>query len=168
MTIIGIDPGTATTGYGVISATKRSGEYLLEDFGVIETDKKLADAERLVIVADDIEKLLKTHKPDAIGIEKLFLSNNQKTVMTVSQARGVILLVAARLHIPIFEFTPLQVKNFICGYGKADKKQVQYIVQQTFKLKSVPKPDDAADALAISLCAAHFFTRDKRFSPRQK
>lgn len=168
MIIIGIDPGTATTGYGIIRSTKRSGEYELKDFGVIETNKKLPDAQRLVIVADDFEELLKSHKPDAIGIEKLFLNNNQKTVMTVSQARGVILLVAARHHIPIFEFTPLQVKNFICGYGKADKKQVQYIVQHTFKLKSIPKPDDAADALAISLCAAHFYMRDKRFSPGQK
>ena len=159
MNIIGIDPGTATTGYGVISSTKRSGEYLLEDFGVIETDSKLSDAERLEILAKDLEKLIKKIKPAAIGVEKLFFTTNQKTVMTVSQARGVILLTAQRHKVPILEFTPLQVKSFICGYGKAEKKQVQYIVQKTFKLKSVPKPDDAADALAIALCTGHYFLK---------
>lgn len=159
MIILGIDPGTATTGYGMIRPTKRSGEFELEDFGVIETNKKWSDAERLEALAEDLERLIKTYKPTAIGVEKLFFTTNQKTVMTVSQARGVILLTAQRHKIPILEFTPLQVKNFICGYGKAEKKQVQYIVQKTFKLKTVPKPDDAADALAIALCAAHYFTK---------
>src|SRR5438309_216598 len=113
MTILGIDPGTATTGYGIISPTKRSGEFELEDFGVIETSKKLSDAERLAILAEDLEALIKKYKPAAIGIERLFFTTNQKTVMNVSKARGVILLTAQRLHIPILEFTPLQVKNFI-------------------------------------------------------
>jgi crossover junction endodeoxyribonuclease RuvC len=157
--ILGIDPGTATTGYGVISSTKRSGEFELEDFGVIETDRKLSDAQRLEILAKDLEKLIKKFSPAAMGVEKLFFTTNQKTVMTVSQARGVILLIAQRHNLPILEFTPLQVKNFICGYGKAEKKQIQYIVQKTFKLKSVPKPDDAADALAIAMCAGHFFAK---------
>lgn len=162
MTIIGIDPGTATTGYGVISPTKKSGEFELVDFGVIETKKGLPDAERLETLANDLSQLIKTHKPDAIGIERLFFTTNQKTVMTVSQARGVILLIAQQNKIPILEFTPLQVKSFVCGYGKAEKKQVQYIVQQTFKLKSVPKPDDAADALAIALCAEHYYRKNLR------
>jgi crossover junction endodeoxyribonuclease RuvC len=161
MYILGIDPGTATTGFGVIRPTKRMGEFELEDFGVIETNKSLSDAERLEIVADDLEELIKKYTPAAIGIEKLFFTTNQKTVMTVSQARGVVLLISQRHKIPILEFTPLQVKNFICGYGKAEKKQVQYIVQKTFKLKSPPKPDDAADALAIALCAGHFFAKNK-------
>ncbi len=157
MNIIGIDPGTATTGFGIIESTKRKGEYDLADFGVIETSSNLTDAQRLKALADDLKQLIKKYKPAAIGVEKLFFTTNQKTVMTVSQARGVILLTAEQNKIPIFEFTPLQVKNFICGYGKAEKKQVQYIIQKTFKLKSIPKPDDAADALAIALCAAHFF-----------
>src|SRR4029079_16681408 len=116
------------------------------------------------IVAEDLADLVQRYKPEAVGVEKLFFTTNQKTVMTASQARGAILLVLEQHKIPIFEFTPLQVKNFICGYGKAEKKQVQYIVQKTFKLKKVPKPDDAADALAVALCTAHFFAREKKFS----
>ena len=154
MIILGIDPGTATTGYGIIKQNRN--QPTLVDFGVISTDKKLPDAERLNIVAKDLQELIKKYKPKAIGVEKLFLTTNQKTVMTVSQARGVVLLIAQQHGIPIFEFTPLQVKSFICGYGKAEKKQVQYMVQKTFKLKSAPKPDDAADALAIAICAGHF------------
>lgn len=159
MTILGIDPGTATTGYGVIATTKRSGEFELVNFGIIETKKDLSDAQRLEILADDFKNLIGQYNPAAVGVEKLFLTTNQKTVMTVSQARGVILLIAQQHKIPILEFTPLQVKNFICGYGKASKSQVQYIVQKTFKLKSPPKPDDAADALAIALCAEHFYRK---------
>lgn len=159
MTILGIDPGTATTGYGIIESTTKKGEYRLVDFGVITTKKTLKDAERLKILADDLKSIIKKYKPAVIGVEKLFFTTNQKTVMAVSQARGVALLTAQQSGMPILEFTPLQVKNFICGYGKADKKQVQYIVQKTFKLKFVPKPDDAADALAIALCTAHHFTK---------
>jgi crossover junction endodeoxyribonuclease RuvC len=160
MTILGIDPGTATTGYGIIRSAKRQGEFELVDFGVISTKKTLSDAARLEILATDLKEVIKKYKPGLVGVEKLFLTTNQKTVMTVSQARGVILLLAQQHHLPILEFTPLQVKNFICGYGKAEKKQVQYIVQKTFKLKAVPKPDDAADALAIALCAAYYYKRD--------
>lgn len=159
MTILGIDPGTATTGYGIISSAEKKGDYRLVNFGVITTKKTLSDAERLEILAKDLEFLLKKYNPDAVGVEKLFLTTNQKTVMTVSQARGVVLLVCQKHKIPILEFTPLQVKNFVCGYGKAEKKQVQYIVQKTFRLKSVPKPDDAADALAIALCAAFHYQK---------
>jgi len=167
MTILGIDPGTATTGYGIIKPAKRAGEFELEDFGVIETSKKWTDAERLEALEKDLSELIEHYKPDALGVEKLFFTTNQKTVMTVSQARGVILLTAQKHKIPIFEFTPLQIKNFICGYGKAEKKQVQYIVQKTFKLKTIPRPDDAADALAVALCTAHFFTKNKQFSTGQ-
>lgn len=160
MVILGIDPGTATTGFGIIRQTKNQPE--LVDFGVISTKKINTDAERLKILADDLIELIKKYKPDAVGIEKLFFTTNQKTIMTVSQARGAVLLVCQTHNIPILEFTPLQVKSFICGYGKAGKKQVQYIVQKTFKLKSPPKPDDAADALAIALCAGHHFTKSLR------
>jgi crossover junction endodeoxyribonuclease RuvC len=162
MTILGIDPGTATTGFGVISSTKKSNDFTLVDFGVISTKKTSTDAERLKILADDIYQLIKKYKPDAVGVEKLFFTTNQKTVMTVSQARGVILLVCQTHKIPVLEFTPLQVKSFICGYGKAEKKQVQFVIQKTFRLKSAPKPDDAADALAIALCAGHYYQKNKR------
>jgi crossover junction endodeoxyribonuclease RuvC len=159
MIILGIDPGTATTGFGIIQSTKKSNDFTLVDFGIISTKKTSTDAERLKILADDLKQILKKYKPDCVGIEKLFFTTNQKTVMTVSQARGAVLLVCQTNHVPILEFTPLQVKSFICGYGKAEKKQVQFVIQKTFKLKSPPKPDDAADALAIALCAGHHFTK---------
>jgi crossover junction endodeoxyribonuclease RuvC len=162
MIILGIDPGTATTGFGIIQSTKKSNDFALVDFGVISTKKTNTDAERLKILADDLKKLIKKYKPDAVGVEKLFFTTNQKTVMTVSQARGAVLLVCQTSGIPILEFTPLQVKSFICGYGKAEKKQVQYNIQKTFKLKAPPKPDDAADALAIALCAGHHFAKSLR------
>ncbi len=155
MIILGIDPGTATTGFGIIKLIKNQPE--LVDFGIISTDKKLSDAERLAILGNDIHQLIKKYNPNCVGVEKLFFTTNQKTVMTVSQARGVVLFIAQKNNIPILEFTPLQVKSFICGFGKADKKQVQYMVKQAFKLKTVPKPDDAADALAVALCAGHFY-----------
>ena len=157
MIILGIDPGTAATGYGIVKSGKRRDEFALVDFGVISTKKTLSDAERLEILANDISQLIKKFKPDAVGIEKLFFTTNQKTIMTVSQARGAVLLTCQKHKLAILEFTPLQIKSFICGYGKAEKKQVQYIVQKTFKLKTPPKPDDAADALAIALCAGYYF-----------
>ena len=161
MVILGIDPGTATTGYGIIASDKRKNEFRILDYGVISTNKNLSDAKRLSVLAKDLESIIKKFKPDAMGVEKLFFTTNQKTVMTVSQARGVILLISQKYKLPAFEFTPLQVKSFICGYGKADKKQVQYIVQKTFCLKNIPKPDDAADALAIALCAGFHFGKEK-------
>lgn len=155
MTFLGIDPGTATTGYGIIQSDKRKNEFRILDYGTICTKKQDDDACRLATLAKDLEEIIKKREPDAVGVEKLFFTTNQKTVMTVAQARGVVLLICEKHKLPIFEFTPLQVKSFICGYGKADKKQVQYIVQKTFGLKSPPKPDDAADALAIALCTAY-------------
>jgi len=154
MIILGIDPGTATTGYGVIKQNpKRKDEFEILDFGVITTKKTLSEAGRLAILATDLSAILKQFRPERVGVEKLFFTTNQKTAMAVSQARGVMLLLCQQKKIPIFEFTPLQVKSTLCGYGKADKRQVQLMVKQAFKLKSLPKPDDAADALAIALCA---------------
>lgn len=155
MTILGIDPGTATTGYGIIQIVKSKDQPKLVDFGVIATKPKLSDALRLQILADDLSKLIKKYKPAAVGVEKLFFTTNQKTVMTVSQARGVVLYICQKHKLPILEFTPLQVKSFICGYGKAEKSQVQFMVQKAFKLARPPKPDDAADALAVALCAGY-------------
>ncbi len=160
MIYLGIDPGTATTGFGVIKKTDsktkslKQSEFEILEFGVISTNKTDSDSHRLQILYEDLTALIKKHKPDYVGIEKLFFTTNQTTVMTVSQARGVALLTCNQAKVSILEFTPLQVKNTLCGYGKADKKQVQRMVQQTFKLKNIPKPDDAADALAIALCAA--------------
>jgi crossover junction endodeoxyribonuclease RuvC len=153
MIILGIDPGTATTGFGIIEKPAQKQPKAV-DFGVISTPKELTDSQRLKLLADDLHTLIKTHKPERIGVEKLFFEKNQKTAMSVAQARGVVLLLAEEYRIPIFEYTPLQVKNRICGYGKADKKQVQFMVKQSFGLKTIPKPDDAADALAIALCTS--------------
>ncbi len=151
MIILGIDPGTATTGFGVIEKVK-GGQWQAKEFGVITTDKDLNDAERLNVLAHDLEVIIKKHKPDAVGVEKLYFESNVKTAITVAQARGAILLTLEHNHIPIYEFTPLQVKSRLTGYGKADKKQVQFMVKREFGLKTTPKPDDAADALAIALC----------------
>ncbi len=155
MIYLGIDPGTATTGYGIIRQDNpRKQEYEILEFGVISTKKTDTDAKRLEILYEDLSGLFKKFKPDYVGIEKLFFTTNQTTAMTVSQARGIVLLAGEQNKVSILEFTPLQVKNTLCGYGKADKKQVQAMVQKSFKLKHLPKPDDAADALAIALCAA--------------
>lgn len=152
---MGIDPGTATTGFGIIKQNKtKKSEFEILEFGVISTPKTDSDQKRLKMLFDDLNFLIKKYQPKKIGIEKLYFENNQKTAMTVSQARGVIMLTAINHNIDITEFTPLQVKNILCGYGKADKKQVQFMVKQTFNLKQTPKPDDAADALAIALCTA--------------
>lgn len=155
MIYLGIDPGTATTGFGLIKKSdNKKLDFEILEFGVIETPKTDSDAKRLQIIFEDLTQIVKKHKPTYLGIEKLFFTNNQTTAMTVSQARGVALLVASQAKLKVLEFTPPQVKSTLCGYGKADKKQVQKMVQQTFKLKTLPKPDDAADALAIALCAA--------------
>lgn len=154
MIILGIDPGTATTGYGIIrSHPKKGGEFEILEFGVITTKKTETDSARLATIVHDLAALIKKYKPDRAGIERLFFTNNQKTAMTVAQARGVALLTCEQAHLPIIEFTPLQVKSTLCGYGQAQKRQVQIMVQKTFGLKKLPTPDDAADALAVALCA---------------
>src|SRR6266852_5746599 len=140
MTILGIDPGTATTGYAVIQSTKRAGEFKAVAFGVITTKKTSSDAERLAILAADLSQIIEKYKPDRVGVEKLFFATNQKTAITVAQARGIVLLSSQQHHLPIFEFTPLQVKSTLCGYGQADKKQVQFMVKKCFNLKTIPKP----------------------------
>ena len=152
MIILGIDPGTATTGYALIKKQKNN-SFEIVDFGVISTKKTKSDSERLLEVQKDLAKIITKYKPEIAGVEKLYFENNAKTAMTVSQARGVVLLTLQQKKVKLLEFTPLQVKSMICGYGKAEKKQVQLMVQKTFNLKSLPKPDDAADALAIALCA---------------
>lgn len=151
MRVIGIDPGTAIVGYGIIDYN--SNKYSIIDYGVVLTSKDLSVEERLKIVYDEISNILKKYKPEFMAIEDLFYFKNNKTVISVAQARGVILLAGKQNNIHITSYTPLQVKIGITGYGKADKKQVQQMVQKFLGLSEIPKPDDAADALAI--CITH-------------
>jgi crossover junction endodeoxyribonuclease RuvC len=153
MIILGIDPGTTTTGFGLIEHINSKLEIL--DFGIIETKPKIPLPEKLSEIYKDIKKIIKNSKPDKIAIEQLFFLKNTKTAMAVGQARGIILLAAQDLKIPIHEFTPLQVKSSICGNGHADKLQVQKMVKAILKLKEIPKPDDAADALALAICCVN-------------
>lgn len=152
MIILGIDPGTAATGFGVI---KKNRELKLIEFGCIKTPTSLTTAERLKELHNQLSKLIKKHKPDIMAVEDIFFFKNLKTAIKVSQARGVILLSAAKSKISVFECTPLQVKQAITGYGRAEKIQVQKMVKMLFNLKEIPKPDDAADALAAAICCAH-------------
>jgi crossover junction endodeoxyribonuclease RuvC len=149
--ILGIDPGTATTGFGVID-TSISKVSNVVDYGVITTEAHLSDSKRLSIINDGLQQLIKTHKPNIIAVEKLFFFRNTTTIITVAQARGVVLLNAEIHNLQLFEFTPLQIKQAITGYGKAPKSQMQQMVATILGLKSIPKPDDAADGLAVALC----------------
>lgn len=149
-TILGLDPGTATTGWGVVVEEKK--EPKIEAFGCIETCKTKCTVDRLKEIATDLEKIIEKYRPDEIAIEDLFFFKNLKTAIKVAQARGVLLLTSGQKNIPVAEYTPLQVKQALTGYGRADKHQVQCMVKEILKLKSIPKPDDAADALAVAIC----------------
>jgi crossover junction endodeoxyribonuclease RuvC len=153
MIILGIDPGTAIVGYGIVSSEKNNLKAL--DYGCIETAKNLSQAERLLIIGEELKKIIKKFKPQAAAVEELFFFKNLKTAIKVSEARGVILLTAEEQGLIIKEFTPLEVKIATVGYGRADKTQVQKMVKVILGLKEIPKPDDAADALAVAICAAN-------------
>lgn len=148
--ILGLDPGTATTGWGIVRIQKK--EPVLEAYGCIETCKTKCSVDRLKEIASDLEKLIKKYQPDEIAIEDLFFFKNLKTAIKVAQARGVLLYISGRQQVPVSEYTPLQVKQALTGYGRADKNQVQQMVKAVLKLKKIPKPDDAADALAVAIC----------------
>jgi crossover junction endodeoxyribonuclease RuvC len=156
MIILGLDPGTARLGWGVIDTGKanRSDAATCIAYGCIETDKTMNDSLRLLAIAQGLRKLIADYSPTLVGVEKLFFSNNQKTAMTVSQARGVVLLLLEEAAIPLLEFTPQQVKQGLTGYGKAEKTQIQKMVKLLLNLSELPKPDDAADALAIAITSA--------------
>ncbi len=156
MIVLGLDPGTALVGWGVIDTGKanRVDQAVCLGYGCITTDKSMTDSQRLVAVGQGLVSLLAQYKPELVGVEKLFFSKNQKTVMTVSQARGVLLYVLEQALLPIVEFTPQQVKQGLTGYGKAEKAQMQRMTQLLLNLREIPKPDDAADALAIALTSA--------------
>ncbi len=153
MIIFGIDPGVADTGYGII---KTDGQKLsCLDYGSIKTKAKTELGERLEIISKELDKIIKKHKPDLIAVEQLFFCKNIKTALVVGQARGVVLLTARQSKIPTVEFTPLQVKQAVSSYGQASKTQVQKMVKILLDLKEMPRPDDAADALAIAICAVN-------------
>jgi len=153
MLALGIDPGTAICGYGLVDLQGSHLQALC--YGAIETSSTMSDAERLVIIHHDIDLLIKKYKPEIVGVELLFFNRNVTTAMTVGQARGVILLAAAQNGVKLAEFTPLQVKQAVVGYGKATKEQVIYMTQRILNLPSKPHPDDVADALAVAICTTH-------------
>ncbi len=150
--VLGIDPGTAIVGWAVLDCV--SDRVRPVRYGQIVTAKELSDAERLSEVAADLEEIVRLYRPQEAAVEKLFFFKNQKTIITVSQSRGVILQVLHGFGVRVFEYTPLQVKQAVTGYGRADKTQVQQMVKNIAGLKQVPQPDDVADALAVGICHA--------------
>ncbi len=151
MRILGIDPGTGILGFGVIEVDKK-GQAALVDAGVIRTPVKQADSLRLLTIYDELSHLIKELKPQIMAVEKLFFVQNITTGMSVAQARGVVLLCGQQRQLELHEYTPLQIKQALTGYGRADKKQIQEMVRVILGLKDIPKPDDCADALATAIC----------------
>jgi crossover junction endodeoxyribonuclease RuvC len=154
MLVVGIDPGTATTGYGFVHETDQ-GDLEVIDFGVILTQAGDLPEIRLLQLHQRLKELLLLHQPDSGAVEKLFFQRNVTTAIAVGQARGVVLLSMAESGIPVAEYTPLEVKQAVVGYGGADKNQVQQMVKAMLQLSEIPRPDDAADALAIAICHIH-------------
>ncbi len=150
MIIFGIDPGYAIVGWGILRYER--GRFTPLAFGAVETPAGMEFSRRLEIIYSELTALFARHKPDALAVEKLYFKNNQKTAIDVAQARGVILLAAKQSGIPLYEYTPLQVKSAVTGYGKAEKPQVMEMTRRLLRLAAVPKPDDTADALAIAIC----------------
>jgi len=163
MRILGIDVGFAITGWSILEKdpTYKNGMNLIEYGAIITTPDDIFE-QRLLILHKDLDKVIKEFKPSHIAVESLFFFKNQKTVMTVAQARGVILLTAQLNGLEIFNYTPLQVKTSVTGYGRADKTQIQKMVKMIFGLKEAPKPDDVADAVAIAYCHANTFRLNKK------
>ena len=153
MLILGIDPGYAIVGIGVIEYT--GNHFTPLEYNAITTDASMITSLRLRKIKEEINEYLERYKPDAVAIEELFFNNNAKTAIAVAQARGVLIAEVVSRNIPIYEYTPLQIKQAITGYGRADKGQIQQMVKMLLNLNAVPKPDDAADALAVAICHAH-------------
>jgi crossover junction endodeoxyribonuclease RuvC len=154
MLTIGIDPGTATTGYGLVQ-DQEDGSLSVVDYGVILTAPDTPMPDRLHELFKQIKQIILLHHPDNGAVEKLFFQRNVTTALSVGQARGVVLLAFAEAGLPVFEYTPLEVKQAVAGYGGADKNQVQQMVRALLGLREIPRPDDAADALAIAICQLH-------------
>lgn len=149
MRILGLDPGTATTGYGIIDV--EDGRFIPVTYGVIKTSPKTKMPQRLQIIQQELQTLIDTYQPDSAGIEEVFFGRNVTTAITVGQARGVLLLTLANAGIPISEYSPPKIKESVTGYGKADKQQVQLMVRNLLDLEETPRPDDAADGLAVAI-----------------
>lgn len=157
MIIIGIDPGIADMGYGIIRKSrilKNGNDLECLSYGVIQTSPSLSMPFRLKKIDEELSKLIKKHKPEALAVENLYFFKNIKTAMPVSQSKGIVLLAAAKKNIPVYEITPLQAKMTVTGFGRAEKKQVQKMLKILFSLKEIPRPDDAADALACAVCCS--------------
>jgi crossover junction endodeoxyribonuclease RuvC len=168
MIALGIDPGTATTGYGAVSFSSQrrvlkesslkvnieKTNLKIIDYGCIKTSPKFSDAERLRLISNDLKKIINKYRPNILAVENIFFFRNMKTALPVSQAKGVIMLTAVRKKLPIYEFTPLEVKMIIGGHGWTKKSKIQEVIKTSFGLKEIPKPDDASDALGIAICGA--------------
>ncbi len=153
MIILGIDPGFAITGYGVVKY--EGNKFSVIDYGAVTTPAGMEMPKRLLALSEGLEKVIEKFSPDFISVEELFFNKNIKTALNVGHGRGVVLLTAAKSGIPVFEYTPLQVKQAVVGYGRAEKAQVQQMVKVLLNLPAIPKPDDVADALAIAICHGH-------------
>ena len=167
MRILGIDPGVATIGFGLIEADRANVRLL--QYGVITTPAKLPLSNRLFQISQDMSQLLDQFKPQEMAVEELFFSRNITTGIAVAHGRGVILLEAERAGVPAYEYTPMQVKQAVAGYGGAEKRQVMLMTQRLLKMKEIPRPDDAADALAIAIChgrsATSLLNMERKFDP---
>lgn len=157
MTVLGIDPGTAITGFGVVR--REANRVVAVEYGVIRTSPDDDPPERLLQIYQGLSNLIDQHQPDAIATERLFFQRNVTTAFSVGRTIGIVLLLAAQRKIPWTEYTPKQVKQAVVGYGAAEKHQVQYMIQRLLGLENIPRPDDAADALAIAVCHAHSILR---------
>ena len=166
MLILGIDPGYAIVGYGVIESS--CARYKSLGYGAITTDAKDKFLDRLEIIYDQMIKIIEYFKPDVLSIEKLYFQNNQKTAICVAQARGGILLAAKKCNVPVFEYTPLQIKSAVTGYGQAHKPQVMQMTKRLLRLEAMPKLDDTADALAIAICHANTCGSNLRLNLKEK
>lgn len=160
MRVLGIDPGTATVGWAVVE--KKGSQTVAIAYGHISTSKELSLQKRLQEIRDDVRDIFEAYHPSDAAMEELFFFNNQKTAIAVAQSRGALLLTLADFGLTIAGYTPLQVKQALTGYGKADKQQVQRMAKEILHLKAIPKPDDVADALAIALCHLHHASFTKR------
>ena len=160
--ILGIDPGLAIVGYSLLE--KRANRYTVGDYGVITTSAECSDTERLQLIYAWLLDFIREYKPDVMAVEELYFSKNVKTAIKVGQARGVILLTGAQANLPIAEYTPLQVKQAVVGYGRAEKRQVQQMVKALLKLDQIPTPDDAADALAVAICHGNSLSLNRKWS----
>ena len=166
MLVLGIDPGTATTGYGLVREAG-DGSLMAVDYGVVLTPPDAAMPDRLVMLYESLNEVLVLHQPTTAAVEKLFFQTNVKTAMSVGQARGVVLLALAQARLDPAEYTPNEIKQAVTGYGSADKKQVQHMVRAILNLDEIPKPDDAADALAVAICHLHSAQTRSRYDQAQ-